>query len=131
VVVDASAAVEFLLGRQPVADWVEAQMRAARRLRAPHLVDAEVVSALRAATGRGEVSADRAAAAVATFPLLPLRRYRITPLLARMWALRDTLTAYDAAYIALAEAVDEPLLTADARLARSHGHAARVEGFPG
>lgn len=69
--------------------------------------------------------------AVATLALLPLRRYGLTPFLQRIWALRDTLAPYDAAYVVLAEAVDEPLLTTDAKLSRSPGHTARVEVFPG
>jgi predicted nucleic acid-binding protein len=128
-VVDASAVVEFLLGRQPAAAWVAAHLRTAARVRAPHLIDAEVISALRSAVAAGDVSVERASAAVSAFPRLTLRRYRMTPLLPRMWALRASVSAYDAAYVALAEAFDEPLITADRRLGRSHGHRARIEAF--
>lgn len=58
---------------------------------------------------------------------LPIRRYPARPLLRRIWELRRTHTAYDASYVALAEALGVPLLTADARLARSHGHHAQIE----
>lgn len=58
---------------------------------------------------------------------LPLTRYPHAPFVGRAWALRENITAYDAAYVALAEALDAPLLTTDGRLARSTGHNARME----
>lgn len=61
---------------------------------------------------------------------LRLTRYSHTPLVARIWELRNNLTAYDAAYVALAEALDAPLVTTDAKLARASGHRARVELYP-
>jgi predicted nucleic acid-binding protein len=60
---------------------------------------------------------------------LPVKRYSVVGLLDRIWALRETLTPYDASYVALVEALDLPLATTDARLARAHGHLVRVEGF--
>ena len=130
VVVDASAVVDLLLDRIP-ADWVAERIRAARRVRAPHLIDVEVASALRRGVAAGDVSAFRAERSLDLFLGLPLRRYRTTPFLHRMWSLRSTLSIHDAAYVALAEALDEPLVTTDAPLSRSHGHRARVEVFPG
>jgi predicted nucleic acid-binding protein len=61
---------------------------------------------------------------------MSVTRYPVAALLTRIWRLRDNLTAFDAAYIALAEALDAPVLTTDAALARSSGHRARVELYP-
>jgi len=62
---------------------------------------------------------------------MPIRRYPATRLLERIWRLRGALSAYDAAYVALAEALDAPLVTTDRRLAQAEGHGARIEAFPG
>lgn len=77
-----------------------------------------------------EIDAARAGAALALLPELRLQRYPMTVLLERIWSLRETLSAYDAAYVALAEALDLPLLTTDGRLARSHGHEVEIVSFP-
>jgi predicted nucleic acid-binding protein len=90
-------------------------------LSAPHLIDVEVVSALRREHRAGRIGTERAMHALADLPRLPLRRVTHTHLLARAWALRDNLSAYDATYVALAERLRAPLLTADARLARAPG----------
>jgi predicted nucleic acid-binding protein len=94
-----------------------------------HVVDmiyAEVVSALRQNALRGELTADRADLAMATLAQLRLRRHSVRPLIPRMWELRSSHGAYDAAYVALAEGLPAPLVTTDGRLARSGGHNARV-----
>ncbi len=97
------------------------------RLHVPHLLDLEVMSALRQLVGRGEVSASRAEAGWRLVSRLgPTRRWHL-PLLERLWVLRDDLTPYEAAYIALAEALDATLITFDTRLAASRGHVAEVE----
>lgn len=94
---------------------------------APHIFDIEVASALRRLVAAGEISADRAADALLDAVDLPLRRYPHRPLIERAWELRSHVTISDGVYIALAELLDAPLLTADARLARAVGHDATIE----
>ncbi len=96
-------------------------------LAAPHLVDLEVASALRRLAGRGTLTDRRASAALRDLSDLPLQRAPHTPLLPRVWALRRNLTPYDAAYVALAEALEAPLLTADRRLAEAPGPRCPIE----
>jgi predicted nucleic acid-binding protein len=91
------------------------------RLFAPELVDIEVTSAIRRARRTERLSADRAVYALAELALLPIARVSHTLLLNRIWALRDNLTAYDAAYVALAQVLDAPLLTRDGPMARAPG----------
>ncbi len=112
IVVDASAAVSALLK-----DSDARQMLSENRLAAPHLVDAEVVQTLRKLLLRGTMTLDDAERAVHRWTRLGVERFPLVGLVARIWALRDNVAAYDAAYVALAEALDCPLLTADARLA--------------
>ena len=97
------------------------------RLCAPHLLDLEVTQVLRRFAQLREISGDRLLQALDDYRALLIERSAHVDLLPRIWGLRDALTAYDAAYIALAEALDSPLLTCDARLARSHGHRAVIE----
>jgi predicted nucleic acid-binding protein len=122
LVVDASAMTELLLGRQAGAS-VEARLRAHDfELHAPHLLDVEVLSALRRLIAAGDATAERGGEAVADFLDLPVERYPHYALAPRIWELRAKFSAYDATYVALAEAVADkgaPLLTADARLARA------------
>ena len=87
--------------------------------------------ALRRLTRIGVLSQERAEEARADFADMTIMRYPHVPLLDRMWQLRHTLTAYDAAFVALAEALAVPLITTDARLARASGHEAAVELFDG
>ena len=122
LVVDASALTELVLGR--VAGEVVGEHLAAHgfALHAPHLVDLEVLSALRRLVASGGMTAARAGEAISDLLDLPIERYPHDILVPRVWALRENFSAYDAGYIALAEAVaDEPvpLLTADARLAKA------------
>jgi predicted nucleic acid-binding protein len=116
IVFDASAAVLALVNdgdaRRSLVDETVA---------VPHLVDAEVAHALRAQVLRKRVSADDARMALARWARLGLRRYAAIGLLSRIWELRDNLSAYDATYVALAEASGCDLVTADARLARAPG----------
>jgi len=124
LVVDASAVTELLLGR-PAGRAVEEQLRDHDfDLHAPHLLDVEVLSALRRVVAVGDASAERAGDAVTDLLDLPLERYPHDGLAPRIWALRANFSAYDATYVALAEAITDggaPLLTADARLAHAAG----------
>ncbi|HEX4681714.1 MAG TPA: type II toxin-antitoxin system VapC family toxin, partial [Gemmatimonadaceae bacterium] len=104
-------------------------LRAGETIHAPALLDVEVAQVLRRYALRGELTAARGAAAIATLSVFPLHRYSHEPLLPRMWKLRENLTAYDAAYVALAEALDAPLLTGDSRLASASGIRATIELF--
>ena len=127
IVVDASALLEFLL-QTPLGIRVEARLFKDRdEFHSPHLVDVEVTQGLRRLVRTGEVSADRAADAIADLADLDLHRHPHLDLLARVWKLRENITAYDATYVALAEALDAPIVTCDPPLARAPGHRARIE----
>jgi predicted nucleic acid-binding protein len=127
IVVDASALLEVLL-RTPAAKSIEGRLFAPdQTLHAPHLLDVEVAQVVRRYAANGEISADRGRAALTDLAEFPLNRYAHAPLLARIWDLRNNLTAYDAAYVALAEALDALLLTRDKGIAGAAGHLARVE----
>jgi predicted nucleic acid-binding protein len=92
----------------------------------PHVADQEVAQALRGQVIRGLVTAPAAEARLAHYRRLGLRRYPAVNLLPRIWSLRDNLSAYDATYVALAEALDCPLATGDLRLAHAPGIACEV-----
>jgi predicted nucleic acid-binding protein len=96
-------------------------------LHAPHLMAVEVAQVVRRYVARGEVTADRGWAALNDLSDLDVARYPHEPLLSTMWRMRSNLTAYDAAYVALAEALDATLLTLDARVAAAPGHSARID----
>lgn len=98
-------------------------------LHAPHLVDVdvEVTQAVRRFTIAGEIDEERGRQALSDLADFPVRRYAHDVLLPRVWALRNSLTAHDAVYVALAEALDAQLLTRGARLATAAGHHAQVE----
>jgi len=126
IVVDSAALVDALTAVDGT-DELRAYL-AAEDLHAPSLVDFEIVSALRGLTLAGHVSAARAQDLLTDFDDLPIQRWSSADALRRRaFQLRDNVSAYDAAYVALAEALDCPLLTRDARLARSGGHSARIE----
>lgn len=117
IVVDASALLEVLL-RAPAAEAVERRLFESREtLHAPHLIDLEVAQVLRRYATAGEIDQARGLEALADLADLPMRRYPHHLFLTRLWELRNNFTAYDAAYVALAEALDAPLLTRDRRLA--------------
>lgn len=116
IVVDASAAVLGLLNRG------EARAKLATdSLASPHLVDSEVAHALRAQVRRGDINVADGKRAIQTWARLGIQRLPIVALLDRVWDLRSNLTSYDATYVAIAEALDCALLTADARLAAAPG----------
>ncbi len=111
IVVDASALLEALL-RAPTAKTVEARLFAPyQTLHAPHLLDVEVAQVIRRYATSGEIDGERGRMALADLADFPLRRYPHDFLLPRIWDLRNSLAAYDATYVALAEALDAPLLT--------------------
>lgn len=127
IVADASALAEIVT-RAPGAAAAEARVFApGEEIHVPHVVDLEVASVLRRSVAAGTATSRAARSALATFLVLPLRRHAHDAFLGRIWALRGNLTPCDAAYVALAEAIDVPLVTFDGNLARSPGHRARVE----
>jgi predicted nucleic acid-binding protein len=127
IVLDASAVVEMLLNTV-LGERVGSRVaRRGETVHAPHLLDAEVLHAVRRLCATGEVPEERGLLALADLADLPIVRYVHTDLVARAWALRASVTAYDGMYVALAEALDAPVVTCDGRLGRAHGHRAKVE----
>ncbi len=125
IVLDASAAVELLL-RMPSGDRVMVHLlEGEATLHAPELHDIGVLHVLRRAIARGVMTARRAEQSIALLASLPCRRHGHSALRARCWQLRANLSAYDAVYVALAEALDGTLLTCDRHLANARTHAAR------
>jgi predicted nucleic acid-binding protein len=116
IVLDASAAIAALLN-----DGLARRLISAEAINAPHLIDTEIISSLRRQSGAGVVSAEDARRALDVWTQLGIIRYAAVPLMNRVWELRQNITAYDATYVALAEALDCPLVTADARLSRAPG----------
>jgi predicted nucleic acid-binding protein len=125
IVLDSSAAVDYLVDREYGA-WVESCIDDDPDVHSPQLLDVEVASALRGLVGRRELGVPKARQALEELADFDVARYSHTGFLDRIWELRRHVTAYDALYLALAEALDATLVTTDARLARSHGHRARV-----
>jgi predicted nucleic acid-binding protein len=126
LVVDASVLATALADDGRDGDSARARLRG-ERLAAPELVDLEVASVLRRQAAAKAVDPRRVALALTDLSAMPLQRAPHRPLLARCWELRDNLTVYDAAYVALAEALHADLLTGDARLARANGPRCHVE----
>jgi predicted nucleic acid-binding protein len=130
IVLDASAAVELVL-QTPRAERVAARaLHPAERIHAPHLIDVEVAQVLRRLIHAKELTPARGALALGDFADLVVERHSHQQLLGRIWSLRASLSAYDAAYVALAEALAAPMLTCDDKLARAHGHSAKIELVP-
>ena len=127
IVVDASAVIEVLLNTPAGVRAADRLFADGETLHAPHLLDLEVAQVLRRYALSAELDSARGAQALEDLAALPLSRYPHDVLLPRIWELRHTATAYDAAYLALAEALAAPLVTRDAALAASRGHAARIE----
>jgi predicted nucleic acid-binding protein len=126
IVVDAGVVVTALADDGNDGDRTRERLRG-ERLIAPHLIDLEVTSAWRRLAAGGDLDDRRARLALDDLRSLRMQRVAHTPLLARCWTLRDTLTVYDAAYVALAEILDVTLLTADARLAGASSATCDVE----
>ncbi len=127
IVLDASAAVELVL-QTPRAERIVARaLRPEESLHAPCLIDIEVVQAMRRLVQAKEITATRADEALSDFEDWVIQRHEHRPLVRRVWGLRTSLSAYDAAYVALAEALAAPMLTCDAKLARAHRCEAKIE----
>ena len=116
IVVDASAALAALLNDGPARRALGAE-----QIHVPHLIDSEITNALRRKVAVGQIAADAAWVALASWRRLGIVRYPVFGILGRIWQLRDNLSAYDASYVALAEHLDCTLLTADGRLSRATG----------
>lgn len=125
IVADASAVLEVLLNTPTGATIASHLFAQDQTIHVPHLIDVEVAQALRRYARTKEISDSRARTAIQDYRDMPINRYPQDILLERIWELRHNFTAYDAAYIALAEALDAPLLTCDRALAAS-GHRAQV-----
>lgn len=125
IVVDTSVLLEILL-HTPAGErhadrfWVQER-------HAPHLVDLEFVNVLRRLVRSGSITSGDAAETLENFQRLAIERHAPNKYLHRIWDLRDAISPYDASYVVLAEALDAPLLTCDAKLSRAHGHRARIE----
>ena len=126
IVIDASAALELLLQTPKGIAVGDLALANQERLHAPHLIDIEVTQALRRLTRTRNLTVKRADEALIDFSLLALERHEHRGLMSRVWELREGLTAYDGVYVALAEALDAPLLSCDAKLSRAHGHRAQI-----
>jgi predicted nucleic acid-binding protein len=127
IVIDASALIEVLLATAVGARVRARLFRDDETLHAPHLLDLEILHVLRRLYLIGELQPDRAAQALAVLSDLRIVRHPHEPYIPRIWQLRHSLSAYDAAYVTLAEALDSPLITRDRRLASSHGHRANIQ----
>ena len=125
IVVDASAALSGLLNDGPAR-----QSLIREQLHAPHLVDSEVASGLRRQVSSRRITADEGWAALNAWRRVGLTRYAVNMLLDRVWQLRENLSAYDAGYVALAEALGCSLLTADARISQAPGLPCTVTVVP-
>ena len=127
IVLDASVVVE-LLTNGPLADSLRRDLAGrSDSFIAPHLLDVEVVSAIRSLMAGQRIDSHRSQQFLTGLAMLPAQRFSHTPLLNRIWELRHNFTAYDAAYIALAEATNSVLYTSDEKL--SKGHRARIALF--
>lgn len=127
IVVDASVTAAALLGAPRIGPLAADRLVGEPVLHAPHLLDLEFANAVRRTVRRELVSPDGAQLAFAELRALPLVRWEHTLLLGRVWELHENVSAYDAAYAALAESLDLPLVTADARLAAAPGIRCEVE----
>lgn len=127
-VIDSSALVELFTGTAP--DQQLRRRAMTQHGTAPELIDIEIAHVVRRMVASDDLPEDVARAALRDMWDTPLARAPHRSSLNRIWQLRHSVTAYDAAYVALAEQLDAPLLTCDGRLARSHGHDARIELYP-
>jgi predicted nucleic acid-binding protein len=127
IVLDASAALKMVLSHEGSEALVARVV--GEDIHAPALIEVEVVSGLRRLQRQRRIAEDRALIGLEWFLDLGIEKHHGPELTRRIFALRNSLSSYDAAYIAVAELIEAPLLTADGRLSRAHGHRARVELF--
>jgi predicted nucleic acid-binding protein len=129
IVLDASAAVDWLL-RTAAGQRIEHRIYARQEtLHTVSLLDVEFAQVLRRLVRQGSLTPKRAGEAIEDIAALRITRYAPVLLLQRIWRLRQNLSAYDAAYVALAEKLQAPLITRDQRMAAAPGHTALVEVF--
>ncbi len=129
IVLDASAAVDWLL-QTPAGQHIERRIYARNdTLHSVHLLDVEIAQVLRRLVRERALTPKRAEEAIDDLGALRVTRYAPVLMLRRIWRLRQNLSAYDAAYVALAEELKAPLITRDRRIARAPGHTAAVEVF--
>lgn len=127
IVVDSSIILEVLL-RTKSAESIEKKIFSrGQTLHAPHLIDIEIAQVIRRYISAGELTPERGMQAIEDLIDVRITRYSHDIFLPRIWELRTNMTAYDAAYVALAEILDSPLLTRDAKLARSQGSMAKIQ----
>jgi len=129
IVVDASALIEWLLGTVSGKRVGERLFAPGQNVYAPELVYLEVVQGLRRLVRVETLSASRAEQGLADLLDLEINRFPPMLLLRRVWELRDSLSAYDALYVSIAETLEAPLITCDRKLSAAHGHRARIEAF--
>jgi len=130
IVLDASLVVELLING-PLADPIRDDLaKHSGSLGCPHLIDVEVASALRKITAGRHIDSHHSGRLLEELAQMPVTRYPHTPLLRRIWELRHNFTAYDAAYIALAELTNSTLYTSDEKLSKGHLAAVRVFRAP-
>lgn len=121
--------LEVLLGTRRGTRIEDRVLSRGESLHAPHLLDVEVAQVLRRYAAAGNLRSERGLEALTDLADFPIHRYPHDVLLPRIWELRHNVTAYDAAYLALAEILPAPLVTCDGRLASAPGHSAKVEVF--
>lgn len=127
IVIDASVVVDLVLNLEGLATAARERLRDEDGFAAPEVFDLEVLSAIRRRERAGELSSRRARAAVDAVRELGVHRVSHDPLIDRIFLLRQRVSVYDAAYVALAEALGVPLITSDAKLARAMPPGVRVE----
>lgn len=127
IVVDASVVIDLLILAERDRKLSRLFLAEAGETFAPELIDLEVTQALRRWAHRRAITEERASECIQVLQSLPIKRQPHRPLLKRIWRLRHSLSAYDAAYVALAEGLEAPLFTRDRRLAAARGNMARIE----